>query len=100
VPRLVSTLMREAQLPPRLAYIAPVFRYYEQPQEGRMRERPQAGAELIGAAGITADAETLFMAIEALDEIGLPDARFDVNDARIVDGILDGVGLDGEAARE
>lgn len=65
-----------------------------------MRELTQAGVELIGSAGIDADAETLFMAIEALDEIGLRDARFDINDARVVDGILDGVGLDGEAARE
>jgi len=100
VARLVSTRMREAPLPLRLAYIAPVFRYYEQPQEGRMRELTQAGVELIGAAGIDADAETLFMAIEALDEIGLGDARFDINDARVVDGILDGVGLDGDAARD
>jgi ATP phosphoribosyltransferase regulatory subunit len=96
----VSTRMREAPLPLRLAYIAPVFRYYEQPQEGRMRELTQAGVELIGAAGIDADAETLFMAIEGLDEIGLRDARFDINDARVVDGILDGVGLDGDAARD
>jgi ATP phosphoribosyltransferase regulatory subunit len=100
VARLVSTRMREAPLPLRLAYVAPVFRYYEQPQEGRMRELTQAGAELIGAPGIDADAETLFMAIEALDEIGLRDARFDVNDARVVDGILAGVELDGDAARE
>ncbi len=99
VARLVSTRMREAPLPLRLAYVAPVFRYYEQPQEGRMRELTQAGVELIGAAGIDADAETLFMAIEALAEIGLHDARFDINDARVVDGILDGVGLDGERAR-
>jgi len=100
VARLVSTRMREQPLPLRLAYVAPVFRYYEQPQEGRMRELTQAGAELIGAPGVDADAETLFMAIEALDEIGLPDARFDVNDARVVDGILAGVGLDGERALE
>ncbi len=93
VARLVSTRMRESPLPIRLAYIAPVFRYYEQPQEGRMRELTQAGVELIGAAGVDADAETLFMAIEALAEIGLNDARFDINDARVVDGILDGVGL-------
>jgi ATP phosphoribosyltransferase regulatory subunit len=100
VARMVSTRMRESPLPLRLAYIAPVFRYYEQPQEGRMRELTQAGAELIGAAGIDADAETLFMAIEALDEIGLRDAHFDINDARVVDGILLGVGLDGDEARE
>jgi ATP phosphoribosyltransferase regulatory subunit len=100
VARLVSTRMRDTPLPLRLAYVAPVFRYYEQPQEGRMRELTQAGVELIGAAGIDADAETLFMAFEGLDEIGLRDARFDVNDARVVDGILDGVGLEAEAARE
>jgi ATP phosphoribosyltransferase regulatory subunit len=100
IARLVSTRMRETPLPLRLAYIAPVFRYYEQPQEGRMRELTQAGTELIGAAGVDADAEALFMAIEALDEIGLRDAHFDVNDARIVDGILDGLGLSGEAAAE
>jgi ATP phosphoribosyltransferase regulatory subunit len=98
IARLVSTRMRETPLPLRLAYVAPVFRYYEQPQEGRMRELTQAGVELIGAPGVDADAEALFMAIEALDEIGLSDARFDVNDARVVDGILDGVGLTGTDA--
>jgi ATP phosphoribosyltransferase regulatory subunit len=65
-----------------------------------MRELTQAGVELIGAPGIDADAETLFMAIEALDEIGLRDARFDVNDARIVDGILEGIGLEARQAAE
>ncbi len=98
IARLVSTRMRETPLPLRLAYVAPVFRYYEQPQEGRMRELTQAGVELIGSAGVDADAEALFMAIEGLDEIGLPDARFDVNDARVVDGILEGVGLAGAEA--
>jgi ATP phosphoribosyltransferase regulatory subunit len=98
IARLVSTRMREAVLPLRLAYVAPVFRYYEQPQEGRMRELTQAGAELIGASGPDADAEALFMAIEALAEIGLPDARFDINDARIVDGVLAGMGLHGDEA--
>ena len=69
IARLVSTRMREAPLPLRLSYVAPAFRYYDQPQEGRMREFTQAGVELIGSPGIDADAETLFMAIEACDEI-------------------------------
>ena len=93
IARLVSTRMREAPLPLRLSYVATAFRYYEQPQEGRMRELTQAGVELIGSPGIDADAETLFMAIESCDEIGLRDACFDINDARVVDGILAGVGL-------
>jgi ATP phosphoribosyltransferase regulatory subunit len=98
IARLVSTRMREAPLPLRLSYVAPAFRYYEQPQEGRMRELTQAGVELIGSAGIDADAEALFMAIEAFDEIGLRDACFDINDARVVDGILSGLALSAEDA--
>jgi ATP phosphoribosyltransferase regulatory subunit len=97
IARLVSTRMREAPLPLRLSYVAPAFRYYDQPQEGRMREFTQAGVELIGSPGIDADAETLFMAIEACDEIGMRDATYDINDSRIVDGILAGVGLSGDA---
>ena len=96
IARLVSTRLREAPLPLRLSYVATAFRYYEQPQEGRMRELTQAGVELIGAPGIDADAETLFMAIESCDELGLRDACFDINDATVVDGILIGVGLAGE----
>jgi ATP phosphoribosyltransferase regulatory subunit len=96
IARLVSTRMREAELPLRLSYVATAFRYYEQPQEGRMREFTQAGVELIGSAGIDADAETLFMAIEACDEIGMRDATYDINDSRVVDGILAGVGLSGD----
>jgi ATP phosphoribosyltransferase regulatory subunit len=98
IARLVSTRMREAPLPLRLSYVTPVYRYYDQPQEGRLRELTQGGVELIGSPGIDADAETLFMAIETLDEIGLRDALFDVNDASVVDGILDGVGLSAATA--
>ena len=98
IARLVSTRMREAPLPLRLSYVATAFRYFDEPQEGRMREFTQAGVELIGSPGIDADAETLFMAIEACDEIGMKDATYDINDSRIVDGMLAGVGLSGEAA--
>ncbi|MGZ3498036.1 MAG: ATP phosphoribosyltransferase regulatory subunit [Vulcanimicrobiaceae bacterium] len=98
IARVVSARLRNASLPLRLSYIAPAFRY-EEPQLGRMREFTQAGAELIGAPGVSADAETLFMAIETLDAVGLSDARFDINDAAIVDGVLQGAGLGGEDLR-
>lgn len=97
IARLVSTRMRKEKLPLRLSYIAPAYRY-EEPQEGRMREFTQAGVELIGAAGVDGDAEILLMALETLDAIGLNDAQIDINDAAVVDGILDGLGLDAAAA--
>jgi ATP phosphoribosyltransferase regulatory subunit len=95
IARVVSARLRHEPLPLRLSYVAPAFRY-EEPQLGRMREFTQAGAELIGAAGPDADAEVLFMAIETLDAVGLSDARFDINDAAIVDGVLEAIGLAGE----
>lgn len=99
IARVVSARLQHASLPLRLSYVAPAFRY-EEPQLGRMREFTQAGAELIGAPGSSADAETLLMAIETLDAVGLADARFDINDGVIVDGVLAGVGLRGDAAEE
>ena len=93
IARLVSTRMREAELPLRLSYVQPVYRY-EEPQEGRMREFTQAGLELIGAESADADAEALFSAVEALDALGLDDALFDVNHAAVVDGILSSLGLE------
>src|SRR5579875_3039714 len=97
IARLVSTRMRGEKLPLRLSYVAPAYRF-EQPQQGRMQEFTQAGVELIGARGVEADSEMLLMALETLDAIGLNDARFDINDAAIVDGVLDGLGIHGDAA--
>jgi ATP phosphoribosyltransferase regulatory subunit len=93
VARLVSTRMREAPSPLRLSYVLPAFRY-EEPQEGRLREFTQAGLELIGPESLDADAESLFTAIEAFDELGLHDALFDINHVAIVDGVLAGLELD------
>jgi ATP phosphoribosyltransferase regulatory subunit len=98
IARVVSARLRNATLPLRLSYIATGFRY-EEPQLGRMREFTQAGAELIGGIGVDAEAEALFMAIETLDAVGLNDARFDINDAAIADGILRAAGYEGEHLR-
>jgi ATP phosphoribosyltransferase regulatory subunit len=98
IARVVSARLRNATLPLRLSYVATGFRY-EEPQLGRMREFTQAGAELVGGPGVDAEAEVLFMAIETLEAVGLSDARFDINDAAIVDGILRSAGHDGEQLR-
>ena len=93
IARLVSSRLRGAPLPLRLCYIQPAFRY-DEPQEGRMREFTEAGLELIGADGLAADAESLFSALEALDAVGLREARIDVNHVSIVESALDGFAFD------
>jgi len=99
IARLVATRLREASLPLRLAYVAPVFRA-EQPQEGRMCEFTQAGIELIGAPDREADAEVLLMAIATLDALHVGPLRFDINHVAVLEGLLAGCGLSGDEAEE
>ncbi|MCU0664502.1 MAG: histidine--tRNA ligase [Myxococcota bacterium] len=51
-------------------YIAPMFRR-ERPAKGRYRQFHQAGAELIGVAEPTADAEIIDMAVSYMSHLGL-----------------------------
>jgi histidyl-tRNA synthetase len=52
-------------------YAGPMFRY-ERPQKGRLREFHQIGAELIGAAEPTADAEVIEMLMMFFVSVGIP----------------------------
>ncbi len=73
-------------------YIGPMFRA-ERPQQGRLRQFHQFGAELIGPAGPEADVETIALAQAILTELGMkefglvinsiggPDARRDLDKA-------------------
>jgi ATP phosphoribosyltransferase regulatory subunit len=98
IARLASTRMKDAPLPLRLCYVQPAYRY-EEPQEGRMREFTQAGVELIDAQSLDADAESLFTAFEALDTLGLTDAKCDINHAAIVEGVIASLALAQDVAR-
>lgn len=80
IARLAATrLLRQAAPPLRLAYVAPVFRG----QEGsglRLREFTQAGVELLGDAGVDADAEVVALAAAALGRAGVRDAVMHLGD--------------------
>jgi histidyl-tRNA synthetase len=55
----------------KLYYSGPMFRY-ERPQKGRMRQFWQIGAELIGAAEPSADAELITMLWRFFEACGIP----------------------------
>jgi histidyl-tRNA synthetase len=59
-----------AGYPERYYYLGPMFRH-ERPQKGRQRQFHQIGAEVLGAAEATVDAETIGMALALLDALGL-----------------------------
>jgi ATP phosphoribosyltransferase regulatory subunit len=78
--------------PARLCYDGPVLRAREA-RAGRPREVYQAGVELLGAGGPSADAEALTVLRRALDGVGLDEAILEVGHARFAGAVLDAAGL-------
>jgi histidyl-tRNA synthetase len=75
-----------------------LFRY-ERQQRGRLREHFQWNVDIVGEAGVGADAEVLAVAIDALRELGLGvgDFRARVSDRRLLSALLRGAGVREEA---
>jgi len=72
IARAFLTNSLAAQLPQRIFYRGPMFRY-ERPQKGRLRQFHQVGVELLGVADPLADVEVIALAREFLGAIGLAD---------------------------
>jgi histidyl-tRNA synthetase len=64
--------------PVKLFYLSPIFRY-ERPQAGRYRQHYQFGAEAIGEADTSLDAEVIDMAWQFLTSLGLKDLLLFIN---------------------
>ncbi|MCD6680335.1 MAG: histidine--tRNA ligase [Burkholderiaceae bacterium] len=64
--------------PQRLWYAGPMFRH-ERPQKGRYRQFHQVGAEALGFAGPDADAEVILLCQRLWDELGIVNARLELN---------------------
>ncbi|MBF0610934.1 MAG: histidine--tRNA ligase [Magnetococcales bacterium] len=60
----------DRQLPWRVFYMGPMFRY-ERPQKGRYRQFHQIGCELFGPATAVADAEVMSMVMSYLRAVGV-----------------------------
>ncbi|WBU39425.1 histidine--tRNA ligase [Homoserinibacter sp. YIM 151385] len=83
-----------AELPTvfRAIQIAPVWRA-ERPQKGRYRQFMQCDIDIMGEAGPLAEVELLAATLDALDALGLSDARIRINDRRLLVGMLRGFGF-------
>jgi histidyl-tRNA synthetase len=95
--RMIAARAREIPMPARWYTIANVFRY-ERPQRGRLREHWQLNADLVGVAGIEADAEIIAIAHGIMRSLGADENNFEirVSDRRILDTIYESVGLDAD----
>ena len=77
-----------------------VFRN-EKPGPGRFRQFMQCDADTVGSASPLADAEVCMMAADAFEALGISrgDYVLKVNNRKILDGVLEGIGQADEAAR-
>jgi histidyl-tRNA synthetase len=74
-----------------------VFRN-EKPGPGRFRQFMQFDADTVGSASPAADAEMCMMAADAMEALGIPRGSYvvKVNNRKVLDGVLEEIGLGGE----
>jgi histidyl-tRNA synthetase len=107
-PELTPTLARmiaarQAQLtrPVRWWSFGPFWRY-ERPQKGRTREFFQWNVDMLGFDSPAADAELIAIVASFLSEVGLGGGEVvvQVNNRRLMDVTLAGIGIEGEAKKK
>src|SRR5947209_5485168 len=96
--RLYLDHYQQQTLPLRFQYAGPVFRY-ETPGRGRYRQHTQLGVELFGGHIISADAEILQLACEALNKLQITSYRLELGHIGVVSGFINRLQLDDHAAR-
>jgi histidyl-tRNA synthetase len=79
----VAAMNPGLRMPFKRWHIAPVWRA-ERPARGRFREFVQCDVDIVGAEGISAEAECLATAADAYRALGLSDWRLRVNDRRLL----------------
>ena len=74
-----------------------VFRN-EKPGPGRFRQFMQFDADTVGSASPAADAEMCMMAADTMEALGIPRGAYvvKVNNRKMLDGVLESIGLGGE----
>ena len=78
-----------------------VFRN-EKPGPGRFRQFMQFDADTVGAASVAADAELCMMAADTLERLGIKrgDYVIKVNNRKVLDGVMEALGLGGDENAE
>jgi len=96
--RMVAARANALRKPVRWFSVPQLFRY-ERQQKGRLREHFQLNADIVGEAGVSADAELVSLALDIMREFGLEarDVNARVSDRRLLQALLAHAGV-GEAS--
>ena len=85
--RAVAENINKITFPYKRYQIQSVWRS-EKPQRGRFREFTQCDADTIGSPDVNCDAEFIQMGIEALKNLGFQDFRANINNRKLMNGII------------
>jgi len=96
--RYVAENYQSLPKPFRRYQAGPVWRN-EKPGPGRFRQFTQFDADTVGASSVAADAELCMLAADTLEALGVPRGQYvvKVNNRKVLDGVLESVGLGGES---
>src|SRR5262245_7044060 len=85
-------------LPFRRYQVGPVWRN-EKPGPGRFRQFTQFDADTVGTDNVAADAEICMLAADTMEALGIKrgDYVIKVSNRKVLDGLMEAVGLSGEA---
>jgi histidyl-tRNA synthetase len=95
--RYVAENFDKLPKPYRSYRVGAVFRN-EKPGPGRFRQFMQFDADTVGSALVAADAEMCMMAADTLEKLGIErgDYVIKINNRKVLDGVLEVIGLAGE----
>lgn len=83
IARMAATQFREIPKPWKFSYITTAY-LGNRGQKAKMKEKTQAGIELMGVAGLVADAEVISLLVEVLKRVGIEDPLIDIGHAALV----------------
>jgi histidyl-tRNA synthetase len=71
----------------------------EKPGPGRFRQFMQFDADTVGSSSMAADAEVCMMIADTMEALGIPRESYlvKVNNRKILDGMMEGIGIGGDA---
>jgi len=99
VARIATTRLKQEPRPLRLSYAGQVLRVYGG-QLRPERQFAQAGVELIGAEEISADAELILLAAEAVERVGIKRFSIDLTLPTLLPTICEEIGIEDNRAAE
>jgi len=97
--RFAATVYKDETLPLRLSYIENMYRFNDS-GGGKQSEFTQAGVELMGASGSSADAEVIVLAIKSALSLGITDLQVSIGQVEFFRGLCRQLKLTDESSEE